>query len=106
MRHRGIADLRADAGAVGLEEAAGELGAVVSDDVVGDAKTKYQSLDELDRGPRRDCADSFHLCPLGEFIDGDVEVAVAPERARERSQNVQPPDRERSGVVCSSCAGW
>src|SRR5664279_2217128 len=37
----------------------------------------------------------LHLRPLGKLVDGDVEVAVAPERARERSQNVQPPDRER-----------
>src|SRR5664279_3875370 len=36
----------------------------------------------------------LHLRPLGKLVDGDVEVAVAPERARERSQNVQPPDRE------------
>ena len=48
MRHRGIADLCADARAVGLEEATGELRAVVSDDAVGDAKAAHQALDELD----------------------------------------------------------
>src|SRR5664279_4343866 len=36
----------------------------------------------------------LHLRPLGKLVDGDVEVAVDPERARERSQDVQPPDRE------------
>ena len=39
--------------------------------------------------------DGFHLCPFGELVDGDVEVAVAPRRSRERAQDVQPPDRER-----------
>ena len=36
----------------------------------------------------------LHLCPLGELVDGDVEVAVAPGRSREWTQNIQPPDRE------------
>ena len=37
----------------------------------------------------------LHLGPLGELVDGDVEVTVAPRRSRERAQDVQPPDRER-----------
>jgi hypothetical protein len=36
----------------------------------------------------------LHLLPLGELVDGYVEVVVAPERTRERSQDVQPPDCE------------
>ena len=32
-----------------------------------------------------------------DLVDGDIEVAVAPERSWERSQEIQPPDRERPG---------
>ena len=39
----------------------------------------------------------FHFRPLGELVDGDIEVAVAPECLWERSQEIQPPDRERPG---------
>ena len=42
-----------------------------------------------------DGAHGFYLRPLGEHVDGDVEVLVAPWRPRERSQDVQPPDCER-----------
>ena len=42
----------------------------------------------------RDCADSFHLGPLGELVHGDVEVAIAPWRPRKRAQDIQPPDCE------------
>ena len=58
-------------------------------------QTAYEALDELDCGASWDGADGFHLRPLGELVDGDVEVAVAPRRSRERAQDVQPPDRER-----------
>ena len=54
-----------------------------------------QAPDEFDRRFRRDGVHGFHLRPLGEVVDGDVEVAVAPARSRERSQKVQPPHRER-----------
>ena len=50
--------------------------------------------DELDRGASWDGADGFHLRPLGELVDGDIEVAVAPGRPRKRAQDVQPPDCE------------
>ena len=38
--------------------------------------------------------DGFYLRPLGELVDGDVEVAVAPRRSRERAKDIQPLDRE------------
>ena len=42
-------------------------------------------LMKLDRGACRDGADGFYLCPLGELVDGDVEVSVAPRRSGERA---------------------
>ena len=77
-----------------FEEIASELRAVVGDDAVGDPETAHEALDELDRGTGWDGADDFHFRPLGELVDGDVEVAVAPRRSRERAQDVQPLDRE------------
>ena len=54
----------------------------------------HEALDELDGGPGWDGADDFYLRPLGELVDGDVEVAVPPWRSRKRPQDVQPPNRE------------
>ena len=49
-----------------------ELGAVVSDDPVGDSEMTHQASDKLDGGLRRDLPDWLHFRPLGEFVDGDV----------------------------------
>ena len=43
-------------------------------------------------GMSRTGSTSSHLV---NFVDGDVEVEVAPDSSRERSQNVEPLDRER-----------
>ena len=94
VSYRDVANLHAKVGAVGLEEAAGELRAIVGDDVVGDAEEAHQTLDELHRRSHRDVADWLHLRPLGEFVDGDVEVAVVPDSAWEWSRDVQPLDRK------------
>ena len=37
----------------------------------------------------------FYLRPLGELVNGNVEVSVAPWRSRKRAQDVQSPDCER-----------
>jgi hypothetical protein len=50
-----------------------------------------QPTDELDCGPGQDGAHRFHLHPLGEFVDGNIEVAVAPLRSGEWTKDVQPP---------------
>ena len=69
--------------------------AVVGDDAVGNPEAAHETLDELDCGASWDSADGFHFCPLGEFVDGDVEVAVTSRRSREWAQDIQPPNRER-----------
>lgn len=55
----------------------------------------HEALDELDSGASWDGIESFHFCPLGELVDGDIEETVAPRRSREWAQDVQPPNRER-----------
>ena len=47
MGHRGIADLQAEVGVVGLEEPTGELRAIVGDLVIGHAESAHNALDEL-----------------------------------------------------------
>ena len=68
--------------------------AVICDDAVGNPKAAHETLDELDCEASWDGANCFHFRPLGELVDGDVEVAVAPRRSKEWAQNVQPPDCE------------
>ena len=91
----GEADLSAEAGAVAPEDAAGELRAVVRDDAIWHTETAYQPLVEFDGGSGWYPSHGPHLRPLGELVDGDEEEAIAPERSRERAQDVQPPYRER-----------
>ena len=92
--HRSVANLHSKVSAVGFEEVTSELRAVVGDDTVGDPEATHETLDELDRRTSWDGADGFHLCPLGELVDGDIEVAVAPRRSREQAQDIQALDCE------------
>jgi hypothetical protein len=80
---RGEVDLDADRCAVILEQPAGELATVISDDAVRHIEMAHQPTDELDSRPGWNCAHRFHLCPLGELVDCDVEVAIALLRSRE-----------------------
>ena len=78
QRHRSVADLRSKVSTICLEEIASELRAIVGDDAIRDPEPAHETLDELDRRSDRDGADSFHLRPFGELVDGNVEVAIAP----------------------------
>ena len=75
--------MRSKVSTVCLEKIASELRTIVGDDAVRDPKLAHEAFDELDRGAGWDGADGFHLRPLGELVDGDFEVAVAPRRLRE-----------------------
>ena len=44
-----------------------------------------EALDELDNRAGWDGTDDFHFRPLGELVDGDVDVTVTPWRPRERA---------------------
>ena len=85
MRHRSVANLRSKVSAVGFEEVTSELQAVIYDDAVGNPEMAHEALDKLNCRPSWDGADGFHFCPLGELVDDDVEVAVAPWRPREQA---------------------
>jgi diadenosine tetraphosphatase ApaH/serine/threonine PP2A family protein phosphatase len=64
--------------------------------VVGDDGTRHpEPVDDV--GEERHCllhpeiCDWVHLNPLGEFIDGDQQVGVAPGRLSQGLDNVQLP---------------
>ena len=83
--HRSIVDLRSKVSTVGFEDVASKLRTIICDDAVGDPEAAHEALDELDSRAGWDGTDSFHLRPLGELVDGDVEVSIAPRRPRERA---------------------
>jgi hypothetical protein len=58
--------------------------------MVRHAEVAHQPLNELDGRPGGNGAHQLHLRPLGELVDGDVDVALAPLRSREWTQDVQP----------------
>jgi len=72
----------------------GELCAIVRDDgvwyskMMDDVEEEQHSLLGFDHGDRS----SFD--PFCEFVYGDKQVGVAPERLFERSNQIEPPDRE------------
>ena len=101
VRHRSIADLCSKVSIVYFEEVTGELRAIVGDDAVGDPEMAHKALDEFNRGTDWDGADNFHFRPLGELVDGDIEVAVAPGHSREWAQDIQPrtANGHESGIV-------
>ena len=72
VSYGGIADLGANAGAVSLEGAAGELAAIVSDDPVGHTEAASDPLDEFNGGPYRDGPHGLHLWPFRKFVDDDI----------------------------------
>jgi hypothetical protein len=72
----GIADFYAKIFTVPLECAAGELGPIVSDDSIWDPKPTDDGLDELDCRLLIDLDHRGRFWPLGEFVDGDIEILV------------------------------
>ena len=85
VRYRSIADLRSKVSTLGFEKVTSKLRAVICDDAVGDPEAAHEALDELDSRAGWDGTDGFHFRPLGELVDGDVKIAVAPWRPRERA---------------------
>ena len=85
MCHRSIADLRSKVSIVGFEEVTSKLRAIICDDTIGDPEAAHEALDELDSRAGWNGSDGFHFRPLGELVDGDVEITVAPWRSWERT---------------------
>jgi hypothetical protein len=72
----GIADFYGKIFTVSLECDAGELGPIISDDPVRDPKPADDGLDKLDCRLLIDFDHRGHFRPLGEFVDGDIEIPV------------------------------
>ena len=60
------------------ELSAGELGAIVGDDGVRDPEAMDDIGEECHRLFGPDAVQGSNLDPLGEFVDGDQQVRVAP----------------------------
>ena len=94
MSDGGEAELDAEVFAVVPEQGTRELGAIVGDDPIRDTEATGDVADKLERHVLGHLDDWDCLRPLGELVDGDVEVLIAPDCSWEWTQNVQPPDRE------------
>jgi hypothetical protein len=79
------------------EFSAGELGAVVGDDGVRDPEVMDDVGEERHRLLGPDAVQRSDLDPLGEFVDGDQQVRVAPGRLLQRADEVQIPHSEGPG---------
>jgi hypothetical protein len=79
MSNRRIADLDAKILTVSLEHATGELGPIVGDDPIQDPKPTDNGLDELDYGLLVDLGHRWCFGPLGELVDGDVQISKSSD---------------------------
>jgi hypothetical protein len=70
------------------ELSAGELGAFVGDDGVRDPKAMDDVGEECHRLFGPDAVQGSDFDPLGEFVDGDQQVRVAPERLLQGTDEV------------------
>jgi hypothetical protein len=91
MSNRRVVDLDDKVLAVPLECTTGKLGPVVSDDFVRDPKPTDDGLYKLDCGLLVDFDHWGRFWPLGELIDGDVEILVPSDDLGKWSQHVLPP---------------
>jgi hypothetical protein len=105
--YRSVAYLRSKVSTICFEKIAGELRTIVGDDAVWNLEPAHEALDELDRRASWDGADGLYLRPLGEFADGDIEIAIAPSCSREwaRMSSPQTMNGQDSGMVWRPWAG-
>jgi hypothetical protein len=79
------------------ELSAGELGVVVGDDGVRDPEAMDDVGEERHRLLGPDAVQRSDLDPLGEFVDGDQQVRVAPGRLLQGTDEVQTPHSKGPG---------
>jgi hypothetical protein len=94
VRNGSIANFYAKIFTVPFKCVAGELGPVVSDDPVQAPKPTDDGLDELDCRLLVDLDHKACFRPLGEFVDGDIEIPVPSDSSGEWPQDVQLPNSE------------
>jgi hypothetical protein len=107
VSNRGIADFYAKIFTIPLECAAGELGPVISDDDVQDPKPANDGLDKLDCELLIDLDHSGRFRPLGEFVDGDIEIRYPPMAGGNdpMMSSPQTANDHEGGIICNVCAG-
>ena len=71
-----------------------ELRAIVHDNVVWDSKAMDDVKDEQHGLLGLDHGDRSSLYPLCKLVYGDKQVRIAPRRPLERSDQIEPLDRE------------
>jgi hypothetical protein len=103
----GITNFYAKIFAVPLECTTGELGPVVSDNLIWDPKPTDDGFDKLDCGLLIDLDHRGRFWPLGEFIDGDIEIPVPSDGPRNgsRMSSPQTSNDHEGGIICSVYIG-
>jgi hypothetical protein len=95
MSNGHIVDLDAKILTISLKCVASELVHVVDDDPVWDTEPTDDGLDELDCRLLVDLDQRDYFRPLGELVDGDVQIPESSDGPGERTQDVQPPHGKR-----------
>ena len=72
-----------------------ELCAIVHDDGVRDSEVMDDVEEEQHGLLGLDCGDRLSLYPLCKLVYGDKQVGIAPGRSLERSDQIEPPNREQ-----------
>jgi hypothetical protein len=88
MSNRRIAYLDAMILTVSLKCAAGELGPVVGDDPIQDPEPTDDGLYKLYCGLLVDLDHRGCFRPLGELVNGDVQIPESSDGPRERTQDI------------------
>ena len=95
MSNGGKAQLDTHVVAVIPKEVVGELSSVIGDDPIWNAKEGHQIFDELERRVLVGFRDCSCLGLFRELVDRHVQPFIIPNGSWERSQDIEPPDRER-----------
>jgi hypothetical protein len=91
MSNGRIADLDTKILTVSLKCAIGELRSIVGDDPARDPELVDDALDKLDCGLFVNLDHRGCFRPLGELVDGDVQIPESSNSPGERTQDVQRP---------------
>ena len=85
----------------------GELHAIIRDNGVWDSKEMDDVKEEQHSLLGLDHGDRSSLYPLCKLVYSDKQVRIAPGRPLERSNQIEPIDRERPrDGDCLECLGW
>ena len=94
MGNKGEAQLDIHVVAVIPKEIAGELGSIIGDDSIWNAKSGHQIFDELEHRVLVGFQDCSCLGPLCELANRHVQPFITPDGSWERSQDIEPLDRK------------